>query len=220
MEQDYLLAIVAAQRAAFDPPKFECLSSFVKLQDAAQSTWPSFDAWYRATRTNRHVWNPSVLPSVAGEVIQERKVSSARVRAGVTILRVEGEWKYMPEPGVLLCSGALLENDQKFANELKMAVKSPTRLTGERETTVAIATGRNNSPVAFVSVIQRFGEAECRGQPLLNFSPNRVKVKEHPMQFISQNFQSDLSQYLPTDLPGRREDQTLILRLQRRRNYR
>ncbi len=124
MEQDYLLAIVAAQRAAFDPPKFECLSSFLKLQDAAQSTWPSFDAWYRATRTNRHVWNPSVLPSVAGEVIQERKVSSARVRAGVTILRVEGEWKYMPEPGVLLCSGALLENDQKFANELKMAIES------------------------------------------------------------------------------------------------
>jgi hypothetical protein len=124
IEQDYLHVIVAAQRAAFDPPRFECLSNCLKLQDAAQRTWTSFDAWYRASKPNRPVWNSSILASVAEEVIQERKVSSARVRAGITFLRVEGVWKYMPEPGVLLCSGGLLENDQKFATELKKAIES------------------------------------------------------------------------------------------------
>jgi hypothetical protein len=124
IEQDYLRAIVAAQRAEFDPPRFECLSNCLKLQEAAQSTWPSFDAWYRASYANRPVWNSSIPASVAEDVIQERKVSSARVRAGVTFLRVEGAWKYMPEPGVLLCSGGLLENDQNFATELKKAIES------------------------------------------------------------------------------------------------
>ncbi len=124
IEQDFLFANVAAQRAAFDPPGFECLSTDQKLQDAAQRAWPTFDAWYRASKTSRAVSSHSVLSSVAREVIQERKVNSARVRAGVTFLRVEGEWSYMPEPGVLLCSGSLLENDQKFAAELKMAIES------------------------------------------------------------------------------------------------
>jgi hypothetical protein len=124
IEQDYFLAIVAAQRAAFDPPRFECLSNFLKLQETAQGAWPSFDAWYRASKPNRTVWNSSILASVAGEVIKERMVSSARVRAGVTFLRVEGVWTYMPEPGVLLCSGGLLEDDQIFATELKMAIES------------------------------------------------------------------------------------------------
>ena len=124
IEQDYLLAIVAAQRAAFDPPRFECLSNYLKLQDAAQRAWPSFDAWYRSSKTSRVVSSHSVPSSVAREVIQERKVNSARVRAGVTVLRVEGEWNYMPEPGVLLCSGSLLQNDEKFAAELKMAIES------------------------------------------------------------------------------------------------
>ena len=124
IEEDYLLAIIAAQRAAFDPPKFECLSNCLNLQEAAQSAWTSFDAWYRTSYANRPVWNSSIPASVAEEVIQERKVSSARVRAGVTFLMVQGAWKYMPEPGVLLCSGGFLEIDQSYATELKKAIES------------------------------------------------------------------------------------------------
>ncbi len=51
-------------------------------------------------------------------------MNAARVRASATFLRVEGKWNYMPEPRVPFCSEALLENDQKFATELKMAIES------------------------------------------------------------------------------------------------
>ena len=74
-------------------------------------------------RQRRHAhWH--VGRAVAEEIIDAYQVSPDRVRAGVTVLAVDGAWGHVSEPGVLLCSETAFEDEALFARLLREAFET------------------------------------------------------------------------------------------------
>lgn len=68
--------------------------------------------------------NQSRIEPVVKRVLEDCSVVADKLRAKVTVLLVEGNWSFIPEPGLLLCSAGLFDDRELFALELERVFES------------------------------------------------------------------------------------------------
>jgi hypothetical protein len=119
--EDALRRLTAAYAAVFDPPDFECLAAWPTLQSMSRTTCQQALRWHRHSATpippDHARW--LVTKAVAEEACAAFHVSPSRLNAAVIALAVEGTWWNFPQPGVLLCSQEVLNEDGLFAPLLR-----------------------------------------------------------------------------------------------------
>jgi hypothetical protein len=115
-----LRAMSAARAEAFDPPKFATMDDTSALQSMARLAHREALAWskYHAAHTTVH---EDVVANVVWEMCSSLHVNPAQLDATIIVLDVEGSWSAFCEPGVLLCSPALLRKDAAFEDRLREA---------------------------------------------------------------------------------------------------
>ncbi len=126
------LARIVTRRPIFDWfDGFESLADFPTLRSAAQRTWKQGIEWTNAhaAKTLRRDW--AIPKNVAELVMQEHQVPPERVRAAVLVMAVKGEWSFISDPGVLLCSEETFFDDALFAVELKRTFESGLGVIGQ-----------------------------------------------------------------------------------------
>lgn len=68
--------------------------------------------------------------TLAEEIIEAYQVVPERVRAGITVLSVDGLWGHVPEPGVLLCSEMAFTDEATFTPLLRQAFETSLSRSG------------------------------------------------------------------------------------------
>ena len=115
----------------FDWPELEALAPWPELRRAAQASRDDAVRWCGERSRRLAARDPrsrglSHLPiaAIVLRVVKRAGVSPGRVRAGVSILGVRGDWSAVPVPGLLLCSASLAADAQKLAPLVESAFVS------------------------------------------------------------------------------------------------
>jgi hypothetical protein len=124
-----------ARAKVFDPPGFASMKDFPSLQSLARAAHREALQWskYHSSRANpalQRGTRASVVSKVVWETCASLHLTPSRLSATIVVLDVEGSWKSLPRPGLLLSSATVLRKESLFEEYLREAFLENLGLNG------------------------------------------------------------------------------------------
>lgn len=114
-------ALAAVYESLLDWPEFDVLADQPALREAVRASYEDASRWQsersheeaRARRTRGEFGHGAFRP-IAEALVERLGVQPGRLRAGVLVIGVEGEWSSLVVPGVLCCSESIVADPEQF----------------------------------------------------------------------------------------------------------
>jgi hypothetical protein len=122
-ESDFerLEATIAAQESLLDWPGLDVLADRPELREAVRTSYEDAGRWQpdRAREVARERPMPAefgqdAFRPIAESLTERFGVAAERLRAGVLVVAVEGQWSLLAAPGVLCCSPATVADSSQY----------------------------------------------------------------------------------------------------------